>query len=90
MYKRALGRLLDATLRLDTVVGRVYPDDFNPLYYTGGLSNLFLTILVLTGIFLFFYYVPSFDDAYSSVQFASITCATPESLIPSSARVSGS
>ena len=72
MYKRALGRLLDATLRLDTVVGRVYPDDFNPLYYTGGLSNLFLTILVLTGIFLFFYYVPSFDDAYSSVQFLTV------------------
>jgi len=72
VYKRALGRLLDATLRLDTVIGRVYPDDFNPLYYTGGLSNLFLTILVLTGIFLFFYYVPSFDDAYSSVQFLTV------------------
>jgi len=72
VYKRALGRLLDATLRLDTVVGRVYPDDFNPLYYTGGLANLFLTILVLSGIFLFFYYVPSFNDAYASVQFLTV------------------
>lgn len=75
MYKRALRRLLDWTLGLDVWVNRVYPQDFNPLYYTGGLSNLFLTILVLSGIFLFFYYVPSFDDAYTSVQY--ITGAAP-------------
>ena len=69
MYSRALARLLDWTLRLDVAINRVYPEDFNPLYYTGGLSNLFLTILVLSGIFLFLYYIPSFNDAYISVQF---------------------
>jgi len=72
VYRRLLSRLLEATLRLDTVVARAYPDDFNPLYYTGGLANLFLTTLVLSGIFLFFYYVPSFDDAYASVQFLTL------------------
>ncbi len=75
MYKRLLRRLLGWTLALDVWVNRVYPADFNPLYYTGGLSNLFLTILVLSGIFLFFYYVPSFNDAYTSVQF--ITAEVP-------------
>ena len=69
MYSRALTRLLDWTLRLDVAINRVYPEDFNPLYYTGGLSNLFLTVLVLSGIFLFLYYIPSFNDAYISVQF---------------------
>ena len=69
MYSRALARLLDWTLRLDVAINRVYPEDFNPLYYTGGLANLFLTVLVLSGIFLFLYYIPSFNDAYISVKF---------------------
>ena len=75
MYKRLLDRLLRWTLGLDVWINRAYPADFNPLYYTGGLSNLFLTILVLSGIFLFLYYVPSFNDAYTSVQY--ITGAPP-------------
>lgn len=75
MYRRLLARLLRWTLRVDTWISRVYPDDFNPLYYTGGLANLFLTVLVLSGIFLFFYYIPSFNDAYTSVQF--ITSQVP-------------
>jgi ferredoxin len=75
VYKRLLNRLLRWTLSLDVWINRVYPADFNPLYYTGGLSNLFLTILVLSGIFLFLYYVPSFNEAYTSVQY--ITGAPP-------------
>jgi quinol-cytochrome oxidoreductase complex cytochrome b subunit/Pyruvate/2-oxoacid:ferredoxin oxidoreductase delta subunit len=75
VYKRLLNRLLRWTLSLDVWINRVYPADFNPLYYTGGLSNLFLTVLVLSGIFLFLYYVPSFNDAYTSVQY--ITGAPP-------------
>jgi quinol-cytochrome oxidoreductase complex cytochrome b subunit/Pyruvate/2-oxoacid:ferredoxin oxidoreductase delta subunit len=75
VYSRLLARLLDWTLRLDVAINRVYPEDFNPLYYTGGLSNLFLTVLVLSGIFLFLYYIPSFNDAYASVQF--ITAQVP-------------
>ena len=75
MYKRLLDRLLRWTLGLDVWINRIYPPDFNPLYYTGGLSNLFLTILVLSGIFLFLYYVPSFNEAYTSIQY--ITGAPP-------------
>lgn len=79
MYSRLLARLLGWTLRLDVAINRVYPEDFNPLYYTGGLANLFLTVLVLSGIFLFLYYVPSFNDAYTSVQF--ITATVPYGVI---------
>ncbi len=79
MYKRLLGRLLSWTLRLDVAINRAYPTDFNPLYYTGGLSNLFLTVLVLSGIFLFFYYVPSLNDAYTTLQY--ITNEVPYGLI---------
>jgi ferredoxin len=73
VYSRLLARLLDWTLRLDVAINRVYPEDFNPLYYTGGLANLFLTVLVLSGIFLFLYYIPSFNDAYASVRFITDT-----------------
>ena len=69
MYRRALTALLRLTLRLDVAINRVYPTDLNPLYYTGGLTNLFLFILVLSGIFIFFYYVPSLAGAHASVSY---------------------
>ncbi|MBI3997419.1 MAG: cytochrome b N-terminal domain-containing protein [Armatimonadetes bacterium] len=67
MYRRALTALQRFTLRLDVGMNRVYPTDWNPLYYTGGLTNLFLFILVLSGIFIFFYYVPSLVGAHASI-----------------------
>jgi quinol-cytochrome oxidoreductase complex cytochrome b subunit/NAD-dependent dihydropyrimidine dehydrogenase PreA subunit len=69
VYRKAILRLQDWTLRLDRWIQRVYPQDFNPLYYTGGLSNLFLTVLVISGILIFLYYEPSLEGAYASVQF---------------------
>lgn len=68
-YSRLMTALLRATLRLDIWIGRVYPADFNPLYYTGGLANLFLLVLVLSGIFLFFYYEASLGGAFASVAY---------------------
>jgi quinol-cytochrome oxidoreductase complex cytochrome b subunit len=61
--------VLRGTLKLDVLVNRIYPSDFNPLYYTGGLANLFLFVLVLSGIFLFFYYEASLGGAFASVQY---------------------
>ena len=68
-YGRMMTSVLRGTLRLDVLINRIYPTDFNPLYYTGGLSNLFLLILVLSGVFLFFYYVPSLGGAYDSIDY---------------------
>lgn len=67
MYRRTLTALLRLTLRLDVAIGRLVPSDLNPLYYTGGLAHLFLFILVVSGIFIFFYYVPSLTGAHASV-----------------------
>lgn len=68
-YGRLMTDVLRGTLRLDVLVNRIYPSDINPLYYTGGLANLFLFILVLSGIFLFFYYEASLGGAFDSVQY---------------------
>lgn len=70
-YGRLMTTVLRGTLMPDVYINKVYPTDFNPLYYTGGLSNLFLLILVLSGIFLFFYYVPSLEGAFDSVGYIS-------------------
>ena len=69
MYRRALSWLLRQTVKLDVYINRVYPADWNPLYYTGGLSHFFLFVLVISGILLFFYYVASLDGAYASVAY---------------------
>jgi len=70
-YGRLMTSLLRVTLRLDTSINKIYPTDFNPLYYTGGLTNLFLFVLVLSGIFLFFYYEASLGAAFESVRYIS-------------------
>lgn len=69
MYRKTLTALQRWTLRVDVWINRVYPSDLNPLYYTGGLTHLFLFILVLSGIFIFLYYVPSLAGAHESVTF---------------------
>ncbi|MBI4280158.1 MAG: cytochrome b N-terminal domain-containing protein [Armatimonadetes bacterium] len=69
MYKRWLRALQRATLRVDVFINRVYPSEWNPLYFTGGLGNLFLVVLVLSGIFIFLYYMPSIDSAHNSVSY---------------------
>jgi ferredoxin len=69
VYRRTLTWLLRQTLKLDVFINRLYPTDWNPLYYTGGLSNFFLLVLVISGILLLFYYVASLDGAYASVRY---------------------
>jgi len=68
-YRRLVAWLLRQTLRLDVAINRLYPTDFNPLYYTGGLANFFLIVLVVSGILLLFYYVADLEGAHRSVAF---------------------
>ncbi len=72
-YGRVMTALLRATLRVDVAINRIVPSDYNPLYYTGGLANLFLLVLVLSGIFLFFYYEASLEGAFASVRYLTQT-----------------
>lgn len=76
LYGRLMTAILRWTLRLDVYINRIYPTDFNPLYYTGGLSNLFLLVLVLSGIFLFFYYEASLGEGSLGGAFASVQYLT--------------
>lgn len=41
----------------------------NPIYCLGGLTFVAFIIQVITGIYLSFYYVPSVDHAYLSIQY---------------------
>lgn len=70
-----LGRLIDrvhqAIVTFDKFLNRLIPQEFNPFYYLGGITNLFWVLLIPTGVFLWFYYTPSPEDAYASVQFLS-------------------
>lgn len=66
-YGALMTAVLRGTLRVDVGLNRLLPSDYNPLYYTGGLANLFLFILVISGIFLFFYYEASLGGAFASV-----------------------
>src|SRR5262245_16537608 len=38
-------------------------------YYMGGLSLFFLTIQIVTGVMLLFYYKPTVSEAHASVEF---------------------
>jgi ferredoxin len=49
----SLARVLDAA---DRVLDRTYSSAFNPLYRTGTLAVLFLTIALVTGVYLLFVY----------------------------------
>lgn len=40
-------------------------------YYLGGLTLLFFTVQVITGLLLLFYYQPTINEAYDSVKFIS-------------------
>jgi ferredoxin len=52
-FSRWLARALEA---IDHVFDRTYSSAFNPLYRTGTLAVLFLTIALVTGVYLLFVY----------------------------------
>jgi len=58
-----------AWARVDTWFNKVYPQDYNPMYYLGGLANLLFWLVIGSGILLFLYYKPSLLHAYESVEF---------------------
>lgn len=68
-----LGKLIDRVhvwiVTFDKFLNRLIPQEFNPFYYLGGIINLFWIVLVITGVFLWFYYVPTPEDAHASVLF---------------------
>lgn len=71
MYNRIISALWRAWAWVDTQFNKVYPQDYNPMYYLGGLANLVFWMVISSGILLFLYYKPSLLDAYNSVEYLS-------------------
>jgi quinol-cytochrome oxidoreductase complex cytochrome b subunit len=64
---------LDARVPMRSLLARLLsdptPKSFGWLYTFGGVILYLLTIQIITGIFLLFHYVPSWNNAYDSIQF---------------------
>jgi quinol-cytochrome oxidoreductase complex cytochrome b subunit len=77
--EKSFDKLLDAPHQLivtiDKAINRVIPEEFNPFYYLGGITNVLWVLLVPTGIFLWFYYEPTTSKAFISVDYLTRTVA---------------
>ena len=63
-----LERLERPFLAAERLVDRYLPERFNPLVQTGAIANTTFLIAVVTGILLLFWYVPSVQQAYDSLE----------------------
>ena len=71
-----MGKIFDSFDRLFHVkkphrnfLKRSIPDDLNYFYCLGGITFVLYVVLVVTGLYLSVYYIPSESDAYSSIRF---------------------
>lgn len=62
-------------LRLEDVLNKLLTSEQNILYYHGAIPNFFLWVLLLSGLLLFVYYMPTLEGAYQSVEY--ITAKVP-------------
>ncbi len=74
-FDKVLDGIHRGVVAIDRAINRVIPEEFNPFYYLGGITNVLWILLVPTGIFLWFYYKPTTADAFSSVNF--LTAGVP-------------
>jgi quinol-cytochrome oxidoreductase complex cytochrome b subunit len=72
-YDRALDGIHQGIATVDKFINRVIPEEFNPFYYLGGITNVLWVLLVPTGVFLWFYYKPTTTEAFSSVDYLTAT-----------------
>jgi quinol-cytochrome oxidoreductase complex cytochrome b subunit/coenzyme F420-reducing hydrogenase delta subunit len=56
-------------LNPESLLDRVFPSPWNPLYHLGALSFYFFWILAVTGLYLFIFFETSIAGAYSSVEY---------------------
>lgn len=62
------GALAKAWLALEKGINRVTTDRFNPFYYLGAICIFFLWAILVTGLYLFFFYSITAKGAYQSVE----------------------
>ncbi len=56
-------------LRIEDLLNKTLGSEQNVLYYHGALPNFFLWVLLLSGLLLFVYYMPTLEGAYLSVEY---------------------
>lgn len=56
-------------LNLEELLNKAMTREQNILYYHGALPNFFLWMLLLSGLLLFAYYMPTLEGAYQSVEY---------------------
>lgn len=49
----------------------MFTDEHNPWYYHGAVPTVIFWVLIVSGILLWFYYIPTLRDAYASVAYIS-------------------
>ena len=69
MYNRLLPTAHKGWLYLEEIFNRVFSPRFNPLYYLGAISFFFLWLVLVSGIYLLFYYRINVDEAYKSLEY---------------------
>ncbi len=68
-FDRVLDGIHRGIVSVDKIINRVIPEEFNPFYYLGGITNVLWVLLVPSGVFLWFYYQPTESQAYNSVTY---------------------
>lgn len=56
-------------LRIEDILNKIFGSEQNILYYHGAMPNFFLWVLLLSGLLLFAYYMPTLEGAYLSVEY---------------------
>ncbi|MDQ2731249.1 MAG: cytochrome b N-terminal domain-containing protein [Armatimonadota bacterium] len=68
-YKSFITATSRGWLQFDRLWNVVFPNQYNPNYYLGGIANLFLWVCMLSGVILFAYYVPNIQGAWATVNY---------------------
>lgn len=68
-YKAVITATSRMWLQFDRLWNVVFPNQYNPNYYLGGIANLFLWVCMLSGMILFAYYVPNIQGAWATVNY---------------------
>ncbi len=68
-FDKVLDGVHQGIVSVDKLINKVIPEEFNPFYYLGGVTNVLWVLLVPTGIFLWFYYKPTTVEAFASVDY---------------------
>jgi quinol-cytochrome oxidoreductase complex cytochrome b subunit len=71
-FDAGLDSIHKGVVAVDKAINKVIPEEFNPFYYLGGITNVLWVLLVPTGIFLWFYYKPTTAEAFSSVDYLTV------------------